>query len=79
MTDLSNDCPKAIAHLNGPYDDGVSDYVLIAEISAASKNGHEGFRKIRTALVPIDMLDDILKAPGGIGCEVQSWGTSSLR
>jgi hypothetical protein len=60
--------------LSEPYDDGVSDYIVIAEINDAPFNGYKGFRKVSTALVPLDQMDEILAARGGIGWEVNSWG-----
>jgi hypothetical protein len=71
---LSNYWPKSVAHLKEPYDDGVSDHVIIAEISKASRNGYKGQRLISTALVPLDKLKVVLNTPGGIGWEVKSWG-----
>ena len=74
MGDLDNYWPKAVAHLNEPYDNGASDHIVIAEISEAPQNGYKGFRKISTALIPVELVNDVLKSPGGIGHEVQSWG-----
>lgn len=74
MADLSDYWPKAVAHLAKPLSVDDADEVTVAEISEAPVNGYRGFRKATTALVPIDRLDDVLKHPGGIGHEVQSWG-----
>ena len=74
MSDLNNYWPKAIEHLREPYDTGVSDYIVIAEINEAPHNGYKGVRLVRTALIPLDVLDDVLKSPGSIGHEVRSWG-----
>lgn len=74
MIDLAAYWPKSVAHLRGAYDDGASDHVVIAEISDAPLNGNKGVRTVSTALVPLDQLDEVLNAPGGIGWEVKSWG-----
>ncbi|MEQ1795336.1 MAG: hypothetical protein ABL970_14225 [Nitrospira sp.] len=74
MTDHSTYWPKSLAHLAEPYDDGVSDHVVIAEVNDALLNGNKGIKSVCTALVPLDELDEILSAPGGIGWEVESWG-----
>lgn len=74
MIDLATYWPKSVAHLRDAYDDGVSDHVVIAEITDAPLNGNKGVRTVSTALVPLDQLDEVLNAPGGIGWEVKSWG-----
>lgn len=76
MTDKNIDAywPQSVAHLAAPYDDGVSEHVVIAEIDDSPYEGNKGVRKVSTALVPIDGLDDVLNARGGIGWEVSSWG-----
>ena len=74
MIKLSNYWPKSVAHLKEPYDDGILDYVVIAEMSKAPCNGYKGQRLISTALVPLEKLRDVLNTPGGIGWEVRSWG-----
>lgn len=74
MSDLDIYWPKSVAHLKEPYDNGASDHVVIAEISETPQDGYKGFRKLSTALIPLDLVDDVLKSPGGIGWEVQSWG-----
>lgn len=74
MINLENYWPKAVAHLREPYDNGVLEHVVIAEINKAPQNGFQGLRLVRTALVPIELVDDVLSAPGGIGYEVRSWG-----
>lgn len=74
MTDHSTYWPKSLAHLVEPYDDGVSDHVVIAEINDAPVIGNKGIKSVCTALVPLDQLDEVLSAPGGIGWEVRSWG-----
>lgn len=74
MSDLDNYWPKAVAHLKEPYDNGASDHVVVAEISETPQDGYKGARKLSTALIPLDLVDEVLKSPGGIGWEVQSWG-----
>lgn len=74
MSAPNNYWPKSVAHLKEPYDNGASDHVVIAEITDAPQNGYKGTRKLSTALIPLDLVDEILKSPGGIGWEVQSWG-----
>lgn len=74
MAELPDYWPKSLAHLSEPYDNGLSDHIVVAEISDASINGYKGCRLVTTALIPIEKVDDILKAPGGIGYEVRSWG-----
>jgi hypothetical protein len=76
--DLSEYWPAALAHLREPYDDGISDHVVIAEVSEAPHGGYRGARRISTALVPLDILDDVLNHPGGIGTEVESWGPGPI-
>jgi len=74
MIELATYWPKSVAHLRDAYDDGVSDHVVIAEITDAPLNGNKGVRTVSTALVPLDQLDEVRNAPGGIGWEVKSWG-----
>lgn len=74
MSAPDNYWPKAVAHLKEPYDNGASDHVVIAEISETPQDGYKGIRKLSTALIPLDLVDEVLKSPGGIGWEVQSWG-----
>lgn len=74
MVALSTYWPKSVAHLNKPYDDGITDSIVIAEITDAPFNGYKGVRKVSTALVPLEQADEVLNAKGGIGSEVRSWG-----
>lgn len=74
MIDIDTYWPKSVAHLVQPYDDGVAEDVVIAEIDDSPYEGNKGFRKISTALVPLDYLDAVLNSRGGIGWEVKSWG-----
>jgi len=66
--------PKSLVHLSEPYDNGLSDHVVVAEISKASVNGYKGCRLVTTALIPIEKVNDVLTFQGGIGHEVRSWG-----
>ncbi|APR03161.1 hypothetical protein [Thauera chlorobenzoica] len=74
MSDLHDYWPKAVQHLREPYDNRISDHVVVAEINEAPQNGYKGLRLVRTALVPLEVVDEVLSAPGGIGYEVRSWG-----
>jgi len=74
MDDLRNYWPKALGHLREPYDNGVSDHVVIAESNEQPQNGYKGARLVRTALIPLELVDEVLRATGGIGHEVRSWG-----
>lgn len=72
--DLDKYWPRSVTHLSLPYDDGVADHVVIAEVNDAPYKGFHGFRKISTALVPLNVVDEVLEARGSLGHEVQSWG-----
>lgn len=74
MSAPDNYWPKAVVHLKEPYDNGASDHVVIAEISEIPQDGYKGARKLSTALIPIELVDEVLKSPGGIGWKVESWG-----
>lgn len=74
MSSLDNYWPRSVAHLKTVYDSGVSDHVTIAEINEEPVNGYKGCGLVRTALVPLDLVEEVLKEPGGIGYEVESWG-----
>ena len=74
MNDLNNYWPKAVSHLERSYDNIASDYVVIAENNNEPYNSYKGLRRVRTALIPLDLVDKILNAPGGIGHEVKSLG-----
>jgi hypothetical protein len=52
----------------------VAEHVVIAEISESDVNGYKGAKHVCTALIPMDLVDKVLKSPGGIGWEVRSWG-----
>ena len=71
MSDLHNYWPKAVGHLSAPYDNGESDHIVIAEINEAPQNGYKGVRLVRTALIPLEVVDEVLSAPGSIGHEVR--------
>lgn len=74
MADLSSYWPESLGHLNAPYDDGTSDFVVIAKIDDSPINAYKGCLTVSTALVPIDQVDEVLAAKGGIGWQVRSWG-----
>lgn len=74
MIDIDAYWPQSVAHLSQPYDDGVAEHVVIAEIDDSPFEGNKGFRKVSTALVPLELLDDVLSSRGSIGWEVESWG-----
>ncbi len=50
-----------------------SDPVVVAAIEATDAE-HQRYRKLFTALAPVDTLDDLLAHPGGIGFEASSNG-----
>lgn len=66
--------PKSLQHLSGVYDDGISDDVTIALIDDGPHDGYSGYRKVSTALVPLEIVDEVLATPGSVGWEVESWG-----
>ena len=66
--------PKCLAHLNEPYLRDVDESVIIGQLSSNDKDGYSGFIKLHTALVPVDRLDEVVCASGGIGSEVKCWG-----
>lgn len=74
MNEMDKYWPRSLAHIALPYDDGVSEYVVIAKIDDSPSDQSKAYLKVSTALVPIDILDEVLVAPGGIGWEVRSWG-----
>jgi hypothetical protein len=61
--DLTDYWPKSLAHLALPYDDGISDHVIIAQVSDDPYNGYRGALRMSTALVPLNQLRDILSSP----------------
>lgn len=74
MNDLDEYWPKAVVHLREPYDVGLSEHIIIAEINEAPHNGYRGARLVSTAMIPLGLVDEVLRVPGGIGHEVRSWG-----
>lgn len=74
MIDMAKYWPESMRHLAAPYDDGVAAYVVIAEINESDVNGYKGAKHVCTALVPLDVVNDVMTSPGGIGWEVRSWG-----
>lgn len=74
MIDMAEYWPESMRHLAAPYDDGVSEYVVIAEINESDVNGYKGAKHVCTALIPLDVVKNVMTSPGGIGWEVRSWG-----
>lgn len=74
MIDMAAYWPESISHLAASYDDGVAEHIVIAEINESDVNGYKGAKHVCTALIPLEMVDDVLNSPGGIGWEVRSWG-----
>lgn len=66
--------PKCLKHLNQPYIKSADDLIVIGEVSSEAYNGNRGTRKVCTALVPLERIQDVLNNPGGIGHEVESRG-----
>jgi hypothetical protein len=66
--------PRSVAHLARPYDDGISEYVVIALINDESLGGYEGYTELTTALIPLGVVDEVLASRGSIGHEVSTWG-----
>jgi hypothetical protein len=66
--------PRAVRHLAGPYDDGISEHVIIAYVNDQPHLGYKGSVELTTALIPLDVVDEVLEARGSIGHEVETWG-----
>ena len=66
--------PASLAHLALPYDNGGSDYVTVAEISETPVNGNVGYRKVSVALVPLNLVDEVLQSTAATAHEVESQG-----
>lgn len=71
---LENFWPISLAHLARPHITAQGEYVTIAEVSSEPVEGFAGNRLRYTALVPRDEVDQVLRAPGGIGTEIRCWG-----
>ncbi len=70
MIDMTTFWPDSMRHLAVPYDDGVSEHLVIAEINESAVNGCKGARHVCTALIPLEIVDEVLVSEGGIGWEV---------
>ena len=66
--------PASLAHLALPDSGTGSEYVTIAEISEAAVGGFDGYRKLSVALVPLDMVSEVLESTAATGHEVRSHG-----
>lgn len=60
MIDMEKYWPESMCHLAAPYDDGVTEYVVIAEINECDVNGYKGAKHVCTALVPLDAVNDVM-------------------
>src|SRR5215204_6022661 len=78
MTPESTWLPQCLRHINEPYLKDGDDAVVIGELSSADRNGNIGTSILHTALVPMDRLEEVLTAPGGIGWKVESWGPDPI-
>lgn len=78
MTPESTWLPQCLRHINEPYLKDSDDAVVIGELSSADRNGNVGTSFLHTALVPMDRLEEVLVAPGGIGWKVESWGPEPI-
>ena len=59
MIDMAAYWPESLRHLASPYDDGVAEHVVIAEINESDVHGYKGAKHVCTALIPIEMVDDV--------------------
>lgn len=78
MTTESTWLPQCLRHINEPYLKDSDDAVVIGELSSADRNGNVGTSFLHTALVPMDRLEEVLAAQGGIGWNVKSWGPGPI-
>jgi hypothetical protein len=74
VEDAASYWPASIAHLALPYDNGGSDYVTVAEISEAPINGYVGSKRVAVALVPLELVEQVLQSTAATGHEVDSQG-----
>lgn len=70
--------PKSIKHIREPYLALSDEIVTIGEISGERRSEYEGYRQLFSALIPFSELSKVLKNPGGIGYEVESYGPRPL-
>jgi hypothetical protein len=74
VADAASHWPASLAHLALPYDNGGSDYVTVAEISEAPINGYVGSKRVTVALVPLALVEQVLRSTEATGHEVDSHG-----
>lgn len=74
VADAASYWPASLAHLALPYDNGGSDYVTVAEISEAPINGYAGSKRVSVALVPLALMEQVLRSTEATGYEVDSEG-----
>ncbi len=73
--DLSHDYwPPPLAHCGQPLLDPTDEYATIGEITSEPRNNFKGNRMLYTALVPIESLDTVLNAEGGLISDVRTSG-----
>ena len=73
--DLSPDhWPPPLAHCGQPLLDPTDEYATIGEITSEPRNNFKGNRMLYTALVPIESLDTVLNAEGGLISDVRTSG-----
>lgn len=74
MADATSYWPALLSHLALPYDNGGSDYVTVAETSEAPINGYVGSKRVTVALVPLALVEQVLRSTEATGHEVDSQG-----
>jgi hypothetical protein len=63
-----------LAYLEDPYLSENDEEIVVARLSDEKVLGVEGISQIYTALVPLDLVEEVLKSKGRIGWEVESSG-----
>jgi hypothetical protein len=66
--------PASLFHLSAPVALTSDEHFVVAEVSSEPVGPYSGTRLFATALVPLDLVDEVIRNPGGIGWEVESWG-----
>jgi hypothetical protein len=74
VADASAYWPLSMAHLNRPYSDGASEYVVIGEINDQPIAGFKGYRKVSVALVPPEALERVVFSTEATGWHVEANG-----
>ncbi len=74
MLDSGTWLPKCLKYWNAPYVSDTDEQIRIGYLSSDPRDGNPGMVMIHTALVPINRVDEVLNAPGGIGWTVSCWG-----